>query len=150
MTNIITNIYKINHESEHLINCDQIRLTDKMICQKKSSFTIYVYKELYLYIDSDGNKKCYRRISLNNTVDSKFFKETYQLLGLPLDNFPFIDKYDQVINQTTYNFSVQSNNKNKVDINLIKESLNNSPDKEISYINLNNDIDIREIISFIE
>ena len=151
MANIITNIYKINHRSEHCMTCDNIKLSNKINYRTKLSFTIYIYKELYLYVDSNGNKRCYRKNNLCNSVDyKKFFKDTIKLIELPLENFPFIDKYDQIINQTIFTFLINNNNKNEIEINLIKESTNIYPNQEISYISVNNDINIQEIISFIE
>ena len=152
MSNNITNLYKIKQKSDYIIKCDNIKISNKIKCYKKSTFRVYVYGELYLYIDSVNNKKCYHKENLKNTIhDGKFFIERSKLVELPLENFPFIDKYDQIIDQTVFTYIVNDKSKNKIEINHIKESNINTPEKEVSYINSNSDvICIQDIIFFIE
>lgn len=143
MENNIINIYKIKKNQGHIIELDNIILNKKVGHQTlTSSNKIYKYKNLLLCIDSQNKKKCFRYTSLESKVVNNFIVEKVNLLEIPLENFPFINKYDEIIDRNIKSFQ-DKNSK----IDLIFDNSNNC---NVSYISINSDTDIKKVLSFIE
>ena len=140
MTTIITNIYKVNSKYGKMFNCENIQINNlKMI--NSIEYTIYVYKDLYLYIDKDNHKQCFRYKNINHTLKDNYLIEKVEEIVMHLANFPFINNYDKIYKKKIVTYKDNNNN----EFNLVLEKSN----VDISYLSFKNDIDANKIIKFI-
>lgn len=144
MDKMIVHIYKVKDNTSHILNCVDIRLNKKIDYITSITNTIYIYNNLHLIVDENNMKTCIKYShEATELINTKFLKEIIKCDKVPIDNFPFINKYDQIIKQhvQTYNF-------NNIEFSIVSENSNN---EKISFICMdNNDTNMNKIFSFIE
>jgi len=141
------NIYKIHNQvpeqCDNILACDNFKIMKTLKNMNTISYKIYIYKNLYLYVDVNGNKTCIKYETKETKItDNKYLQEYQEYSIIPLELFPFIDHYDKIIECQTITTYYDITNKLKFNIVM---------DDHISYINITDDIvDINNILKFIK
>lgn len=105
-------IFKIIKLTDHSYIINNIKLKNnhnhKKILTKK--YTIYQYKNLRLIIDENNEKECVKLVPINYKITDSIIVNSYKITTMPLTSFPFISKYDFVLERTieTYNYKNKS------------------------------------------
>lgn len=98
----IIDIYSVNKKDNSnnifKINDIHFKLNNKMNKINSHTNYIYVYGNKYLII-SDNDKKCYISENYKNVLINKYMVNYSNIKYLPIDHFPFIDKYNEIKKQ---------------------------------------------------
>ena len=146
MINKSINIYKIQNQPKsecNILACDNFKIMKTLKNINTVSYKIYIYKNLYLYVDAYENKTCIKyETKETKIIDNNYLIEYQEYSIVPLELFPFIEHYDKIIQcqkVTTY-YDIT----NKFKFNVIN-------DDHISYINItDDDADINKLLKFIK
>ena len=103
-------IFKVKKLCEHSYFIDSIEPT---IVHKKMSVKkckVYQYKNLYLIIDENNGKECFRIENIDYKLSDDFVINSYKITTIMLTLFPFINKYDSILERVieTYNYKNKS------------------------------------------
>lgn len=125
--------------TKHNNNFNYDKILKNFTFKKTMQCKIFVYNDLYMIMDK--NKSSYKVKYINSKLFDNvlYIKQKYE--NIPIENFPFIDKYDSVIirNITQYNDG----------INLITDKyLNNN--ETLSFITVENDEKLEIILKLIK
>ena len=128
-----TDIFFVNPKSNNciydIVNPKINKLTSFKVKQKYE-YVVYVYKNLNLIINTKNNSRTCERIESNEfIINGNMMFVNLKVIGLPLESFPLINKYHDVIKRTV---TLYENN-----ISLIQDCSNEST---ISFIRIENDI----------
>ncbi|QKF93812.1 hypothetical protein QKU48_gp0354 [Fadolivirus algeromassiliense] len=103
-------------------------------------YKIYIYKDLWLVVD-DNMKMSYRIKFLNSKLLNKsvYIKQKYE--SIPLENFPFLDRYDRIINRTIIQYNNGYCKVTDVDVNT---------NEILTFVGVDNDDKLNNLIKIIE
>jgi hypothetical protein len=99
-------IFKVKKISNNSYVIEDFKVNNQ---QKKIStrlHTIYQYKNLQLHVSENNEKECIKVDNIGHKIISNIIMHSYKITTVPLTAFPFIDKYDCILEQIieTYNY----------------------------------------------
>lgn len=100
---------------------------------------ILIYKDLHLIIGDDKNVYKVKQINSKLIDNVVYIKQLYE--SIPIENFPFIDKYDSVIMRTQIQYSDE--------IKLITDTYLNN-DERITFIGIDSDEQLESMLKLIK
>lgn len=157
----ITDIFLINSKTSKIIECKNINplnISNKFKKVYESTHKIYVKNNMMLLVDSKNNKYCEIVEYESNKLVNNNLLVNSTIKSIPLCSFPFIDKYDDIIQRYTITYTNTNNNihNNKYNytqqnIHIISETNAKSNDA-IVFIRLDNhnESETKSILSLIE
>lgn len=140
---ISDNIFKYNDNFKF----DNILKNFKKLDISPQEVKIYVYQDLQLIVDnnnsaSNSNLSCFRVENIDSTVCDKIIYTKQNFKNIPIDHFPFISNYDNIINRKIYEYG------NGISFIEERKFINNSTDSKeiVSFIEVINDGELENII----
>lgn len=142
---IITDIYSINKKDNNniIFKINDICLNNKLKKMNSYSNYIYTYQNKYLIIN-DQNKRCFLTENVKNIFHNNYLVNMSEIKYVPVEHFPFIDKYHAVIKQNINTYYDKTHN---MEILLINEISNN---QTISFVRINDEIPQNMIYKIID
>lgn len=146
-------VYFIKKITDDIMNITKIpninNIVKKLIKVNEISRRILIYKNMNLILEND-RKFCESLENKENKIINNILINKINIKILNIEFFPFIDIYDDIIQQKITNYKYK-NNKCEINIQIINELQINS-NKDISFIRIENNnykFDDEQISKFI-
>lgn len=131
-------IYFINKLGDNIFEILESPNKNLKKCNKIANMhqIVYIYNNMQLIVNNDKQKRCIQINKLDNKLISfnnkNLIIDNYETLNMELECFPFISKYDDILNRNTDIYKC-----NEITFEYITET--NSKNVVISYLKIKKD-----------
>lgn len=100
-----TDIFYVSRKSDHILTVldadPKIKNLKKLKPKQKNEFTIYVFNNLNLIVNNKNKSRvCLKIENIESVVCNDYIFQVSKVIRMPLESFPIINSYDNIINRT--------------------------------------------------